>query len=122
MFSLPANGINRASGSAPRSPDRRARCPGAVDAPRSGTGAGEEKEDEAIEDRRLAHVHDGPKALGKVADEISSRHFTRRYEGGEPREQADRNEKSADQLNDRGCQDHRRERMRHSLGKNGKSE
>ena len=63
--------------------------PRAVDAPRARPGRGEVEEDEAKQDRRLAHVDGGPEALGKVRHEISDRHFARRDEGGEPREQAE---------------------------------
>ena len=43
-------------GSARRSPDRRVPRPRAVDAPRARPGRGEIEEDEAEQDRRLAHV------------------------------------------------------------------
>ena len=51
------SGINRASISARRSPDRRVPPPRFVDAPRTRTRGGEIEEDEAEQDRALAHVH-----------------------------------------------------------------
>ena len=64
--SQPANGTSRASTSARRLPDRRVPRPRAVDAPRARPGGGEIEEDEAEQDRALAHVGDRPEALREM--------------------------------------------------------
>src|SRR3954469_13578792 len=58
-----------------------------VHAPRSRPGGGEIEEDEAIEDRRVAHVEGGEGALGCVDHPVGDRHLAGEQEGDRAREQ-----------------------------------
>src|SRR3954467_14430857 len=93
-----ANGTSRASSSAPRSPDRRVPRPRAIDAPRARTGRREIKEDEAVEDRRFAHVHGRGEAHLGVNHPVSDGHFSGSHERGGAREQTEQDQYARDEL------------------------
>src|SRR5687768_16244763 len=69
-----------------------------VQAPRTGARGREIEEDEAEEDRRVAHVEGGEGALPGMIHPVGDRHLTRQDEGDRPGEQADQDQGAADQL------------------------
>src|SRR5215208_6775898 len=87
-----------------------------VDAPGAGAADGEVEEDEAVEHRQLALVHERDRAAGDVGLEVRHRHLAAEQEGHRAREQADRYEQAADQLQHAGEPDLRERRHRHPLG------
>src|SRR5215211_1421939 len=69
-----------------------------IQAPWSGAGEREIKEDEAVDRSELAAIHDRIEALARVRDEIGGRGEAREDEGHRPGEQAEREQDAADQL------------------------
>src|SRR4051794_30912689 len=88
-----------------------------IERPRARTREGEIEEDEAEQDRRLAFVDRRPEAVWVVLHEISDRHLARRDERGDAREQPERDENPADQLDRTGGDQQSRKRARPREGR-----
>jgi hypothetical protein len=72
--------------------------PKAIEAPWASTVCGEEQEDKAEQNGRLAVVLNWPEASRLVELEVGHGHLARENEGHQPRKEAGQNERAADQL------------------------
>ena len=77
-------------------------APHRVEAPRSAAREGEVEEHEAEEDGRLALVQEREEAVRRVRDEIGEGHLAGEDEGDRPREEPERQQDAADDLENAG--------------------
>src|SRR5688500_10657089 len=66
------------------------------EAPRAGTASGDVEEDERVEERELTAVVDRCAALRRMGDEVRGDHLDARQQTGPARDQAQRDQNSAD--------------------------
>src|SRR5258708_5705635 len=92
-----------------------------VDAPVAGAMGGDEEKDEAVDDRKLTLVHDRPKAVWGVLQEVGDGHLTAGDERGHRAEKPDGHEQAANELDDAADPGERSQR-RPSVAARGKSE
>ena len=76
---------------------------------------GEEQENEAVQDRQLAMIHDRPEPVRRMGHEIGDRHFPRDEECDRACQNPNRDEGTADQLEHSRKPGQFRKRERHLL-------
>src|SRR5260370_734104 len=92
-----------------------------VEAPGAAAGEGKIEEDEAVEDRGIAAIEDREEIDRRVRHEIGDRHVARQDEGNRPREQAERQQRAANEL-DHALISIEREQRRAGVGRRREAE